>query len=218
MTPFSVYQGRWNAAFRDMEAEIIPMCEDQGMAIVPWAALGGGQLLSTEQRKARDTDPSARKGRELSEKDVRVCDTLEHIAESRGTTMQATVSVPLTHSLPSLCTTDKAFPKPQALSYLFQQSPYVFPIVGVNTVDHVKSMPDALRIKLTKEEISTIQDASSFDPLFPVNFLFNYKGNQPYNLGHTAAHCQQYQMAAWIDAPPKPPVSRLIQCKNFGRD
>lgn len=48
LTPFSVYQGRWNAAYRDMEAEIIPMCQDQGMAVVPWAALGGGQLLSSE--------------------------------------------------------------------------------------------------------------------------------------------------------------------------
>jgi len=62
MTPFLVYQGRWNAAYRDIEAKIIPMCEDQGMAIVPWAALGGGQFMSSEERKQKESDPDARKG------------------------------------------------------------------------------------------------------------------------------------------------------------
>ncbi|KAK6219440.1 hypothetical protein LQW54_002172 [Pestalotiopsis sp. IQ-011] len=51
MTPFSVYQGQWNAGFRNMEAEIVPMCEDQGMGITTWSSLGGGQLLSAEQRR-----------------------------------------------------------------------------------------------------------------------------------------------------------------------
>jgi aryl-alcohol dehydrogenase-like predicted oxidoreductase len=74
-----------------MEAEIVPMCEDQGMAIVPWAALGGGQLLSAEQRKNQEQTPGARKGRKLSEDDVKVCEALEQIAKSKGTTLQATV-------------------------------------------------------------------------------------------------------------------------------
>src|ERR1700760_3920297 len=60
LTPFSVYQGRWNAAYRDMESEIIPMCEDQGMAIVSWASLGGGQLMSSEQRKEAAKRPDSR--------------------------------------------------------------------------------------------------------------------------------------------------------------
>ncbi|KAI5358752.1 putative NADP-dependent oxidoreductase domain-containing protein [Septoria linicola] len=47
LTPFSVFQGKWNAAYRDLEAEIIPMCEDEGLAVVPWSALGGGNLQST---------------------------------------------------------------------------------------------------------------------------------------------------------------------------
>ena len=39
---------------RDMEGEVIHMCEDQGMAVVPWGALGSGSLLTAEQRKERD--------------------------------------------------------------------------------------------------------------------------------------------------------------------
>ena len=70
-------------------------------------------------------------------------------------------------------------------------------------------MPDALRVKLSKEDIRAIQGAAPFNPLFPMNFLFNFKGDQEYNLGLTAANNQQYQMAAWIDAPPKSLVSVL---------
>lgn len=67
-------------------------------------------------------------------------------------------------------------------------------------------MPEALRIELSKEDIRLIQGAAPFEPLFPVNFLFNFRGTQPYNLALTAAHNKQYQMSAWIDAPPKQPV------------
>jgi aryl-alcohol dehydrogenase-like predicted oxidoreductase len=76
-----------------MEAEIFPMCEDQGMAIVPWAALGGGQLITAEQRKAKESDPDARQGYGLSETDVKVSEVLEKIADEKETTLQAVVSV-----------------------------------------------------------------------------------------------------------------------------
>lgn len=75
-----------------MEAEIIPMCEDQGMAIVPWAALGGGQLMSVEQRKQKESDPDARPARFGSEHDMKVCEALERIAGERNSTLQAVVS------------------------------------------------------------------------------------------------------------------------------
>lgn len=92
MTPFSVYQGRYNCANRDMEAEIIPMCQDQGMAVVPWAALGGGQLMTAEQRKENEKKPDARKYHDMNEHTIRVSEALEKIANARDTTLQAVVS------------------------------------------------------------------------------------------------------------------------------
>lgn len=93
LTPFSIYQGRWNAAFRDMEAEIIPMCEDQGMAITSWASLGGGQLISKADRKKLEDDPNAGKGfYSASEDDIKVCDVLEQLAEEKHATLQDIVS------------------------------------------------------------------------------------------------------------------------------
>ncbi|KAJ9144488.1 Aldo/keto reductase [Pleurostoma richardsiae] len=183
LTPFSVYQGRWNAAYRDMESEIIPMCEDQGMGILSWASLGGGQLTTAAQRKAMEQDPDAPKNfYGFGESDIAVCDVLEKLAAAKKTTFQAI-----------------------ALAYLFHQSTYVFPIVGVQTVEHVKALPDAARVKLLDEDIDAIHNAAPFNPLFPNNFFFQCKDGRGYKLGLTPADHGQYQMAAWIDAPPRRP-------------
>lgn len=47
---FVVYQGLWNAAARDFERDIIPMCRDEGMGLVPW---GGGGLIQGAFRARR---------------------------------------------------------------------------------------------------------------------------------------------------------------------
>ena len=45
LRPFSVYQGRLGAHVRDMERDIIPMCQDQGMGILAWGVLGNGMRM-----------------------------------------------------------------------------------------------------------------------------------------------------------------------------
>jgi hypothetical protein len=89
------------------------------------------------------------------------------------------------------------------------QSTYVFPIVGVQTVEHVKAMPAAVSIELSKEEVGRIQDAAVFNPMFPMSFLFQWTGKEKYDLSLTAGDNTQYQMSAWIQAPPKQLVSTL---------
>ncbi len=91
LTPFSLYQGRWNAGFRDLEAEIIPMCEDQGMAILPWGVFGGGQLRTMKQREADREDEGSRPPKFLSERHAKVSEVLEAIGKTHGTSLQAVV-------------------------------------------------------------------------------------------------------------------------------
>ena len=91
LRPFSVYQGKWNAGFRDMEREIIPMCRDQGMAICPWAPLGQGKFKSSDARKSGEKG-SAR-GSDLSENDIKISDALESIAKKKNISLHAIVSL-----------------------------------------------------------------------------------------------------------------------------
>jgi aryl-alcohol dehydrogenase-like predicted oxidoreductase len=84
-----------------MEAEIIPMCEDQGMAVVPWAALGGGLLLSAEQRRQREENLAGQKSfYDIGPKEIAISDALEKIAISKGTNVQAIVGLPTLPVLP----------------------------------------------------------------------------------------------------------------------
>jgi hypothetical protein len=83
----------------------------------------------------------------------------------------------------------------------------------VQTVEHVKLLVGALSVKLSSEEIEEIHDAAPFTPLFPNNFLFECK----YNTHLTVADQVHYQMATWIDAPPKQPVSLVLTNRKLAR-
>ncbi|PQE11258.1 aldo keto reductase protein [Rutstroemia sp. NJR-2017a BVV2] len=178
LRPFSVYQGRWNAGFRDMEREIIPMCRDQGMAIAPWAPLGQGKFKTAEARKSGEAG-SARAA-QLSESDIKISEKLEEIANKKGTNLHAI-----------------------ALAYVMHKTPYVFPIIGQRKVEHLKANMDALSVELSEEEMAEIDGAAPFDIGFPMNFLF-----RDYKSTNTASDVFPTQISAHIDALPHQPVVR----------
>ncbi|KAJ4256527.1 hypothetical protein NW757_004155 [Fusarium falciforme] len=140
---FSVYQGRWSAASRDFEREIIPMCRAEGMGIAPWGALGGGKFKTEEQRKAQE-------GRkvEASQGEIKTSQVLESIADRKNSLITSV-----------------------ALAYVMHKTPYVFPIVGGRKVEHLRGNIEALTLELTEEDINEIDSAVEFDPGFPHNFL-----------------------------------------------
>lgn len=90
LRPFSVYQGRWSANFRDMEREIVPMCEDQGMAIAPWGPLGQGRLKPAKTRAEQHV--GAPRAAQMSETEVKISDALEKVAKRKETSLYAIVS------------------------------------------------------------------------------------------------------------------------------
>jgi aryl-alcohol dehydrogenase-like predicted oxidoreductase len=161
---FSVYQGRWSAASRDFERDIIPMCRDEGMALAPWGALGGGKFKTEEQRNSEV-------GRKVqaTEVDIQVSKVLEKIAARRNTALTSV-----------------------ALAYVMQKTPYVFPIVGGRNIDQLKGNIEALTLQLTDEDVEEIESAYPFDIGFPNNMLWGGKksGTSPQKIWllESAAH------------------------------
>lgn len=81
LRPFSVYQGAYSAQTRDMEREIIPMCADEGMAILAFRVLGGGYFKtpgSVPEEKGRNA-AFTKVGRE-----ERVSAVLDKVGARRG--------------------------------------------------------------------------------------------------------------------------------------
>lgn len=148
---FSVYQGRWSAAERDFEREILGMVKAEGMGLAPWGALGGGKFKTEEQRQA-----TKGKGRavQATEHDLKVSRALEAVAQRKGTLITSV-----------------------AQAYVMHKAPYVFPIVGGRTIEHLKGNIEALAVGLDDADIQEIEGASPFDVGFPLNFL--YGGQQP---------------------------------------
>ncbi|KAG8168161.1 hypothetical protein KVR01_003850 [Diaporthe batatas] len=144
---FCVYQGRWSAGSRDFEREIIPMCRDEGMGLAPWGALGGGAFKTEKQRNSQE-------GRKVqaTEEQIKVSGVLEKIANRKNT---AITSV--------------------ALAYVMHKTPYVFPIVGGRTIDHLKGNVEALKLHLSREDMKEIEGAVPFDHGFPTTFLYQGK-------------------------------------------
>ena len=154
LRPFVVYQGRWSAADRDFERDIIPMCRAEGMGLAPWGALGGGNFKTKEQLKSEDR----RKFRPQSEAQEKLSAVLEGIANKRGTVLTSI-----------------------ALAYVMHKTPYVFPICGCRKVSYLKANIEALSLKLTDEEIDEIENAVPFDLGFPINFATG--GKKPKDRG-----------------------------------
>lgn len=117
------------------------------MGLAPWGALGGGAFKSEEQRKSQE-------GRKVqaSEEQIKISKVLEAVANRKNT---AITSI--------------------ALAYVMHKTPYVFPIVGGRTIDHLKGNIEALKVRLSKEDIDEIDGAVPFDPGFPTSFAYGDK-------------------------------------------
>ncbi|KAH8647710.1 NADP-dependent oxidoreductase domain-containing protein [Xylariales sp. PMI_506] len=144
---FVVYQGMWSAAIRDFERDIIPMCKDEGMAMIPYGVAGQGKFQTEAGYKERESNNPGRAGK-ANDLYKSVAKKLETIAEAKNTKITNV-----------------------AIAYVMQKAPYVFPLVGCRKVDYVKDFVGALKVDLDEEDILEIEKAYYFDPGFPHSFL-----------------------------------------------
>jgi len=175
LTPFSVYQGKWNVACRDMEREIIPMCQDQGMGIAPWGVLAQGDIKTTSERAAGKIE-GGRISLHNSEREEKVSEVLEKMAEEKNTTLRVL-----------------------AIAYVMQKAPYVFPILGGRKVDQLKANMAALSLELSEEDIKQINKVSNFDVGFPLNMLIGVD----YDIDYDASTQTQTRRFILTDEPRK---------------
>lgn len=145
---FVVYQGLWNASIRDFERDIIPMCRDEGMGLLPYGTLGQGRFQTEAVFLEREKHNPGRNLKPVNEHDKLVSRVLEKVAKAKGTELTSV-----------------------ALAYVMHKVPYVFPLVGCRKVEHLKASIAALGLALTGDDIKEIDSAFDFDPGFPHTFL-----------------------------------------------
>jgi 1-deoxyxylulose-5-phosphate synthase len=139
-TRFVSMQNHYNLLYREEEREMIPLCADQGIAVLPYSPLARGVLTGNrtrggERRTTRAGDDPLSDQRYNTEADFQVADRVAEVAAARG--------VP---------------PAQVALAWLLSRPGVTAPIVGATRLGHIADALDAERLTLTAEEVRGLEE------------------------------------------------------------
>jgi aryl-alcohol dehydrogenase-like predicted oxidoreductase len=134
---FVSMQNYVNLLYREEEREMLPLCQAEGVGVIPWSPLARGRLARpwTQSTTRSETDQFARTlYQKTAEQDQQVVAEVEALARERGVSMAQI-----------------------ALAWVLQKSPVVSPIVGATKLQHLDDAVAALAIQLTPEEVQGLE-------------------------------------------------------------
>ncbi|KJV37260.1 aldo/keto reductase [Luteibacter yeojuensis] len=138
-TEFTSMQDHHNLIQREEEREMIPFCQDQGIAVIPWSPLARGRLT-------RDWDETS----ERQDKDV-FGGTLYNATEDADRAVVAAVKK---------VAEARGVPRAQvALAWVAQRPGITAPIVGASKPHHLDDAVAALELGLTDDEMKALEEA-----------------------------------------------------------
>ncbi len=135
---FVSMQNHYNLVYREEEREMIPLCVDQGVAVIPWSPLARGFLTGNRTRDGKNlttragSDPFA--DPYYTEDGFAVVDAVAKVAAARGVS-QGEV----------------------ALAWMLQSPGVTAPIIGTTKLKHLDEAIKALDLELTAEEIGAVE-------------------------------------------------------------
>lgn len=139
-TKFVSMQNHLNLLYREEEREMLPLCLEEGVGVIPWSPLAKGRLTRdwNEQTARSEIDPVGKAFYEstMVEADRRVVERVAEVAGKRGI---ARAQV--------------------ALAWLLQKDAVTAPIIGATKIHHLEDAVSALSVKLAPEEISYLEEA-----------------------------------------------------------
>ena len=135
-TRFVSMQNHYNLLYREEEREMLPLCQDMGVAVIPWSPLARGRLTRDwdEATERTRTDAFGKTLYQAPDADRRVVEAVAAIAGRRGV------------------------PKAQvALAWMLSKPFVTAPIVGASKPSHLDDAVAALSLSLTGEEIAELE-------------------------------------------------------------
>jgi 1-deoxyxylulose-5-phosphate synthase len=136
---FVSMQNHYNLAYREEEREMIPLCIDEGVGLVPWSPLARGFLTGSRKRgEARETSRA---------KTDNIADDLYFRSEDFDV-LDALLAVAAARGLP---------PAQIALAWLLSRPGVTAPIVGATKLTHLDDAAAALAVRLTADEVAALE-------------------------------------------------------------
>jgi 1-deoxyxylulose-5-phosphate synthase len=133
-TPFVTMQNHYNLLYREEEREMLPLCADLGVGVIPWSPLARGRLTRDWDTSTARTESDVFAKSLYHDEDKAIVDAVASIAERRGASRAGV-----------------------ALAWLSRQPTVVAPIVGVTRTEHLDDAIASLDVDLTSDEAAELE-------------------------------------------------------------
>ena len=137
---FVSMQNHYNLVYREEEREMIPLCKDQGIGLIPWSPMARGFFAGDRKRGGggnsirANNDPFANE-LYFRDEDFTVAEHAKEIAKAHSVTASQI-----------------------ALAWVLSKPHIAAPIIGSSKIEHLDQAIAALEIKLTDEEINQLEE------------------------------------------------------------
>jgi aryl-alcohol dehydrogenase-like predicted oxidoreductase len=154
--PFVSLQPEYSLITRDIERELLPLCREEGLAVLPWSPLAGGVLTGKyregeefpEGTRGGDTEESIEFTYRLHERAWNIVEAVRKVAEEAGRT-----------------------PSQVALNWVASQPGVTAPIIGARTLTQLEDNLGAVGWQLEEEHRTALLWASAFPRGYPYDFI-----------------------------------------------
>lgn len=145
---FVSLQAYYSLVGRDLEHELVDLCQEEGLGILTWSPLAGG-FLTGKYRRGEDGPEGARRSSFDfppidEERAYDVVEALDGMAESKGA------------SIPQL-----------ALAWLLQRRGVTSVIIGTKKPDQLEDNLGAVGVSFTEDELARLDELTEPDPIYP---------------------------------------------------
>eukprot|EP01088_Endostelium_zonatum_P011595 TRINITY_DN25741_c0_g1_i1.p1 TRINITY_DN25741_c0_g1~~TRINITY_DN25741_c0_g1_i1.p1 ORF type:complete len:358 (+),score=90.02 TRINITY_DN25741_c0_g1_i1:83-1156(+) len=152
---FVSMQNHYNLIYREEEREMIPLCKDTGMGILPWSPLARGVLAGGYQRPAIGANKDVKSG-EGARADSDALTKTAYLDESRGVPVQNNFDI--VDRVKDIATKKGISAAQVSLAWVLSKEYVTAPIIGATKMGHLEEAVAALDVVLTPEEIKTLEE------------------------------------------------------------
>ena len=144
---FVTMQNNYSLLYREEEREMVPLCVDQGVGLIPYSPIGGGLLAGSRKAGTVRSNSVMARDRFRRPADEAVIAAVLQVAAARGVK-----------------------PAEIAIAWLLHQPGLTAPIVGATKASQLEDPIKAVETRLTAEEILTLE--GPYEPQSPLPFYF----------------------------------------------
>ena len=158
--PFTCLQPLYNLLDRSIEWELLPVCQNEGVGVIPWSPLRGG-WLSGKYRRGMSAPPS----------DTRIEDAEKNNWSERWANYANERTWGVIDQLVAIAEETGKTPAQVALNWVMNRPGITAPIIGVRTLAHLEDNLGAAGWTLTAEQMGKLDQVSDLPWPYPYDWL-----------------------------------------------